>query len=225
MNQNSNTALIAGASGLVGSALLHEILASDYYSKIILIVRRRIDVNDSRVKQLVIDFNHLEDFMAQMAATHYFCLLGTTLHAAGSKSAFREIDYIYPLQLGKIAKKHGAEKFLVVTALGANTNSIFFYNQVKGEVEQALRKLHLNALYIFQPSLLGGTRIENRRREKVAAFFLRNLSFLLIKKLKKYRITEAQDLAKAMLITAQYSKENYKIIASDSISKLLHTPL
>lgn len=220
MNDKHHSALIVGATGLVGSCLLQEILKSNYYAEIILVLRRRIEVHDKRVRQIVIDFNHLEDHAHLMVATHYFCLLGTTMKAAGSKTAFQEVDYVYPLQLGKIAKKNAAEKFLVVTALGANSESNIFYNRIKGNIEQALQKLHLNALYIFQPSLLGGNRKESRIGEKIGMLLLKNLDFVLVGSLKKYRITDAQDLAKALLVAAKTFSDKYAVISSLSIAKL-----
>jgi len=214
------TALIAGATGLVGSSLLQQLLKTNYYSKIIVLVRKPIAVEDSRVLQLVVDYDKLENYAAQIIADDVYCTLGTTIKKAGSKEAFKKVDYEYPLVLGKIAKQNGAQKFLIVTALGSDVKSPIFYNKVKGEIENELKSLQFSNLFIFQPSLLVGDRQENRLGEKVAIVASKVFNHLLFGSLKKYRSINIEAVAFGMIRAARHFQEKIRVIISDEIQEI-----
>ena len=221
MGQNK-TALIAGASGLVGSALLQHMLKDNYYTTIKLIVRKKLPVKDARVIQLETDFENLENIAEQLKADDVFCTLGTTIKTAGSQAAFKKVDYEYPLQLGKIAKANNAQKFLIVTALGSNANSPIFYNKVKGEVERDLKALKLPQLYVLQPSLLVGDRKEKRAGEKAAIIASNVFNHFLIGGLKKYRSINVEVVGFAMLYAAMQWKDKFRVIESDEIQQIFN---
>jgi len=192
-------AWIAGATGLVGRALLERLLARPEVKQVTAIVRRPTGRTHAKLRELVVDFDHLETSLAGRSATHVFCCLGTTIGAAGSQEVFRRVDHDYPLALGRAALKGGARKVLVVTAMGANSKSRIFYNRVKGDLEQDLRALGLPELHLLRPSLLLGERTERRSGERLAMILAAPMKALLVGPLRKYRPIAASDVAEAML--------------------------
>jgi uncharacterized protein YbjT (DUF2867 family) len=190
---------IAGATGLVGSALLQRLLERPDVLRVTAIVRRSTGLINPKLLELVIDFERLEAELAGRSATHVFCCLGTTIAAAGSQEAFRRVDHDYPLALGRAARKAGARQLLVVTAMGANPKSRVFYNRVKGELEQDLRALGISDLHLLRPSLLLGDRKEKRSGERFAAALAAPMKVLLVGPLRRYRPIAGRDVAEAML--------------------------
>ena len=132
------TALIAGASGLIGSQLLPLLLNGDRYERVNVLTRSALHLEHPKFKNLVVNFDQLSSSGQLLEADDVFCCLGTTMKKAGSKEAFRKVDHTYPLELAKVSKQCGARQYLLVSALGANKNSSIFYNAVKGEVEEAI---------------------------------------------------------------------------------------
>jgi len=214
------TALIAGSTGLVGSELLDLLTNHPEYEKIHVLVRKPVKTTSPKIITHVVNFDELEKFAPEGPIDHVFCTLGTTIKKAGTKENFRKVDYDYVLKLGEKAKAWKAEKFLMVTALGANARSSIFYNKVKGEVENALKDLKLEHLFIFRPSLLMGNRKEQRPGEKSAIALYKIINPLFIGKLKKYKGVQASQVAQAMLSVALKNSESFKFIESDEIQKL-----
>lgn len=214
------TALIAGSSGLVGSELLKLLEDTPAYGRIHIAVRREIQTGSSKVVQHLVDFDKLEEFDPGTAVDHVFCTLGTTIKKAGTKENFRKVDYDYVLKLGKKSIELNADKFLVVSALGANHRSRIFYNRVKGEIEQALRDLDLPHLFIFRPSLLLGDRKEQRSGEQAAINLYKVINPLFIGKLRKYKGIRSEQVARALLLTALSNQEPFKIFESDEMQDL-----
>lgn len=163
------TALVAGATGLVGRALIQQLARDPGVGRIRALVRKPLapDALSARVESVVADFNHLEAQPSWFAADWVFCALGSTIRQAGSQAAFRQVDFEYPLAIAKLAQAQGAKHFLLVSAVGADAHSPVFYNRVKGEIEQALRSLGYASLTIARPSLLQGPRAEFRFAERV----------------------------------------------------------
>ena len=213
------TALLAGATGLVGSELLQKIINEPAYNKIHILVRKAIESDSDKVVQHIVDFNELDKFEINDSIDHVFCTLGTTIKKAKTKENFRKVDYDYIYELGKKAKQWNTEKFLVVSSLGANAKSPIFYNRVKGEIENTLSELKLNQLFIFRPSLLMGNRKEHRTGEKSAIAVYKIINPLFIGPLKKYKGIQASQVAQGMLQTALNNKEQFKIFESDEIQK------
>jgi len=126
--------LIAGATGLVGSSLLKQLLADDEYEKIVVIVRKPININHQKLIQKQIDFDSIESLKLDFSVNDVFCALGTTIKTAGSQDAFYKVDFTYVLNLAKWCAANGVKRFLIVSAMGANPKSGIFYNRVKGEM-------------------------------------------------------------------------------------------
>lgn len=213
------TALIAGSTGLVGSELLNQLIDEPTYTKIHLLVRKEVHHDSPKVVCHIIDFDTLSEFNPGTIIHDAFCTLGTTIKKAGTKENFKKVDYQYVLALGEKAKSLNVEKFLMVSSLGANHKSKIFYNNVKGAIEKSLSTLGLNQLFIFRPSLLMGERKEHRSAEKTAIQIYKIINPLFIGKLKKYKGIQAKQVAKAMMITALQSKNNFKIFESDEIQE------
>ncbi len=187
------TALIAGATGLVGSFLLEELLEENYYQKVTILVRKPVDKYHPKLEQIVFDFDHPDKDV--VVADDVYCCLGTTIKKAGSKEAFRRVDFTYPLELAKMAHENGTNNFAVVTAIGSGEKSMFFYNKVKGELEKELKKIPFKGLYIFRPSMLLGPRKEYRFGEAAAKAFMKTFGFLFSKNTKAIH---ASQVARAM---------------------------
>jgi uncharacterized protein YbjT (DUF2867 family) len=204
-------ALIAGSTGLVGSQLLHLLLASDRYTLVKALTRKPLDIQHSKLIQIITDYRNLRSLEEELIADDVFCCLGTTMAKAGSKDKFKEVDYVFPLLLAEMAVKNRASQFMSVSALGADAGSSIYYNKVKGELEDALTKLPIPAIHIFRPSLLLGDRGEKRAGEDLAKAFYKIFWFLIP---DKYKAIESAKIAKAMLHYA--SKDQRGIFVHES---------
>jgi uncharacterized protein YbjT (DUF2867 family) len=216
----TRTALIAGASGLVGSHLLLLLLQSDRYSQVISIGRRELPVIHPKLDQQIVDFDDLKKSEADLVADDVFCCLGTTIKKAGSKEAFYKVDHTYVTRLAEITLKRRATQFLVVSAMGADAGSRIFYNKVKGEMERDVLQMGFQAVHIFRPSLLLGEREEHRTGEELGAKIMRPLSVLMLGPLRKYRPIQAETVANAMLQAASQDKKGTQVYLSDKIERL-----
>lgn len=217
--ENQKTALIAGATGLVGSELLRLLIAQKKYRKIYVPVRRKTGLDAQCVEEMLINFNDLEDELKNINADEVYCCLGTTMKKAGSKQAFYRVDYQYPYDLAKIMKKNGAERFLLVSSIGADPKSLFYYSRVKGDLEEALKEIGFRSLVIFRPSLLLGERDEKRTGEDIAKNVYKAIDKLFVGPLAKYAGIEAHVVASAMLAMACKELDGCKVLESDEIRK------
>jgi uncharacterized protein YbjT (DUF2867 family) len=191
-------ALVLGASGLVGTALVTQLLEDQDYGRVTALVRKPMSLSHPKLKQITADYERLESYREAFEADTVYCCLGTTMKTAGSKEAFRRVDLDYPVKAAQLAQAAGVRHFSVISAMGARENSMYFYNRVKGEMERRLRETGLPSLYIFRPSLLLGDRQEHRTGEAAAALLSRKLPFLWAGPLRKYKPVEARTVAAAM---------------------------
>lgn len=195
------TALIAGATGLVGSAIARE-LAGRLGFRATALVRRPAPALPAAIEQIVCDFARLDDLAPVPGVSTVFCALGTTIAKAGSKDAFRAVDYDAVLALGRFGKRSGARRFLLVSSVGASLWSANFYLRVKAETERDLAALEYDSLDIFRPSFLLGRREEARAGEAAGIAMARMIGPLLAGPLEKYRAIEAATVARAMVEAA-----------------------
>jgi uncharacterized protein YbjT (DUF2867 family) len=190
------------------------------YDKVIALVRKPLALQHPKLEQQVVDFSRLQN-IAHLVKTHdVFCCLGTTIKKAGSQAAFRQVDFVYPFEIAKIAAANGAGQFLIVTALGANPASRIFYNRVKGEVEAAITPLAFRGVHIFRPSLLLGKRQEIRLGEKIGERLAKIFSFIFVGPLRKYRPIAASVVAAAMIAVAKQNLAGINVFESDQIQAL-----
>lgn len=212
-------AVVAGATGLVGRELLDLLLNRKEYVSVTALVRRRMPMEHPRLRQMVVDYSKLEKLPEELIRdSDVFCTLGTTRRKAGSKRQFEIVDHDYPMALGRLAVRHGAARMLIITALGANESSLFFYSKVKGRVEKGLQSLGLRRLYIFRPSLILGKREERRAGEEAAAWISARLPFLFSGPLSRYKPIAGREIAEGMLGTALTSEDAVAVIPSHEIS-------
>jgi uncharacterized protein YbjT (DUF2867 family) len=214
---NQRTALLVGASGLVGGHLLTTLLADDEYSSVTALVRKPIEISHTKLTQETVDFTRLSDYVSHIQAQDVFCALGTTIRVAGSQEAFRKVDFEYPLRTAEVALLRGAEQFLLVSSLGADATSSVFYSRTKGEVEQAIETLGYRSFVAFRPSLLLGERSESRFGESIGAVLANVIGFAMIGPLAKYKAIEASTVAWTMVNEAKKRTVGRRVVESDAI--------
>jgi uncharacterized protein YbjT (DUF2867 family) len=219
--KNTRTALLLGATGLVGGQCLELLLGDEAYERVVTLGRRSLPLEHAKLTQHVIDFENLSEHAEVMRAQDVFCCLGTTIKQAGSEEAFRKVDFTYPHEVARLAHANGAEQFLLVSALGADARSRIFYNRVKGETEEAIGRLAFDGVQIFRPSLLLGERAQFRLGERVAEKLSRLFSFLFFGSLQKYRPVHARKVAAAMIAVARRQPRGVNIFESDEIRAML----
>ena len=211
---SGRTALLAGATGLVGGHCLELLAADDAYARVIVLVRRELSTPlPPKVEAQIVDFDHLEQLPEAIRADDVFCALGTTIRQAGSPAAFTKVDLDYVVNLATWSLQRGAQHFLVVSSLGANAQARVLYSRVKGEMEEAVRALPFRAVSIFRPSLLLGDRKEFRLGEEIAKRF----GFLMP---TTYKPIHAGRVAAAMIATAKANRTGSRIIESAEIQRI-----
>jgi len=209
------TALIAGASGLVGEHLLAMLLASPDYEQVISLGRRWLDIQYPKLKQIAVDFDALQTVPDTLRVDDVFCSLGTTIKKAGSREAFRKVDFSYVVNAARLGQSLGAGGCFVVSALGAHPRSRVFYSRTKGEMEEALKSLNFDSLAIFRPSLITGHRKESRPGERLAVLVAPVVTPLLAGPLRKYRPIAAEAIAEAMVQAAHEHRRGVHSWESD----------
>ncbi|MDN4523220.1 NAD(P)H-binding protein [Fictibacillus fluitans] len=212
------TAVIAGATGLVGQELLHLLMESSHYDRIITLVRRKTGISHWKVTEVVVDFNGLEDYKTYFNADDVFCCLGTTIKKAKTKENFKMVDHLYPVVMSRLAAEQGARSFMVISALGAGRDSRFFYSRVKGEMEDDVAEAGVPLIGIFRPSLLTGEREEFRKGERAADWIAGRFSFLFKGVLKKYQPVKASSVAAVMFWFAQQERTGIHFISSEEMN-------
>ena len=211
----SRTAVLAGATGLVGSHILQRLLADSAWTRVVTIGRRLIPQRHDKLEQRIVDFDSLTDLPH---VDDVFCCLGTTIKKAASQEAFRRVDHDYGIALAQAGLRAGATQFLLVSAIGADPAARVFYSRVKGETEADVRKLRYPATQIFRPSLLLGERAEFRLGERIAMKTAPLLSWLLLGRLRRYRPIHADVVARAMTRIALEAPRGPNVFEYDAMS-------
>ena len=222
----SRTAVLLGSTGLIGSSLKQILKAdSSSFGRVTCLVRKSTENlagNATNCQAEVVNFDSLERHATLFNTDIVFCCLGTTIKAAGSKEAFRKVDFTYPLEAAKLLKKMNPNgHFILVSSLGADAKSNVFYSKTKGELENEISKLGLKQFTALRPSLLLGDRKENRPGEKAGAIAAIILKPILIGPFKKYRPIAAESVAKAMRrISLETGLSSTVFIESNDIAQL-----
>jgi nucleoside-diphosphate-sugar epimerase len=216
-------ALIAGATGAIGSVLLNLLNDSDQYSEIHCIGRREPATTGEKIKVHIVSSEELEQFELDQTIDDVFCAIGTTIKSAGSVENFKRVDRDYVHQVGRLAQRLNAKTCSVVSAIGATSDSSNYYNQTKGEAEDLLSDLGLTSLRVFRPSMLHGGRDEFRFKEVAGYVVLTILAPLLQGSRKKYRAIRVEQVAKAMYESAARDYPSVRVFESDEIQSLTKT--
>lgn len=211
------TAIIIGATGLTGSALLNQLLNDNDFNRVISFTRKQIALTHPKLVQHTIDFNQLNNYKELIKGDVVFCCMGTTIKTAGSQEAFKKVDLVYPTEFAKIAKQNEVKEFYLQSSLGADSNSKNFYLKTKGEAEQTIQQLNFESFASFRPSMLLGKRTEFRFGEVVGKAVMQVFSFLFIGKLKRYKAIHVNQVARAMIKQAKLNKPGNFIIENEEM--------
>jgi uncharacterized protein YbjT (DUF2867 family) len=213
-------AIIAGASGLIGGLLLNILLQQPEYDEVVVLVRKELSLRHVKLRQLIVDYEHLENYAKLLTGDAIFCCLGSTRKKTPDLNAYRKIDHGYPVQLAQIARKNKISQYHLVSAIGANAASSNFYTKMKGETEEDIKKVGLHCLHIYEPSFLTGDRKEKRVLERVFSSIMKLADPLLMGRLKKYRSIPAATVAMAMYKQSIKNEAGIFIHPSDKIKEL-----
>ncbi len=214
------TALIAGATGLVGDHLVRHLLHHQDYQRVIALVRRPLPLQHPKLEVRYVDFARLEPW--EVPDADVFCALGTTIRKAGSREAFRQVDLELPGRLAACAVRAGASRFLVVSSVGAARDASSFYQRTKGEMEDRVGASGVSAVHLFRPSFLMGDRPERRTWEAFGIALALRARFLLVGSLRKYRPIHGETVARGMISAALGGRAGRFVYHYDEIKALAH---
>jgi len=217
------TAVLLGASGLVGSALLKQLIDDPGYDKIIAIVRKPFIYDHPKIEQKIIDFDKPDSYLDLINGDVLFSSFGSTIKKAGSKENQYKIDFTYQYDVAKTASKNGIRYYVLVSSVGADPKSKIFYSRIKGELDEEIKNLNFDHISILRPSMLDGDRKENRIGER---FGLKMMNVLLpvLPFFKKYRPIKNSIVASAMLNAVKSNKNKYRIYELEQIFDLAKNP-
>jgi uncharacterized protein YbjT (DUF2867 family) len=211
------TALVIGATGLIGRNLVFELLKNPAYTQVTVLVRRDMVIKHEKFHQIMLDFNELEAYREKINAHHVFCCMGSTSAKTPDKENYRRIDFDIPLKTAQIAFENGAESFLLVSSMGANTQSTIFYSRLKAELEEAVKSIGFKNIFILRPSLLLGNRMESRPLETISQYLMKALNPVFVGPLKLYKAIKGETVAKALMNCALSDESGYRLILNHQI--------
>lgn len=214
------TAMIAGASGFVGSRLLKLLLDSGEYERVHAITRRPLSLDHARLANRIMPLEQVEARLKGFRCDDAFCCLGTTRRIAGSDEEARRIDVDLVLAFARAAQACGVRRFEVLSSVGAAAGSRHAYLRAKAEMEAGLASLRLPALDILRPGLLLGWRREPRPLELAAAAVMPLANLFLRGRSARWRGIAADDVAAAMLGAARSMRRGQAVHEGDQLRRL-----
>ena len=202
------TAILIGATGLVGSHILNQLLENRHYSKVIVFTRRTLNIQSKKLEEHCVDFNKMDAWKDLISGDDLFSAMGTTIKTAGSQEAQYLIDYTYPFRVAKFAKQNGIKSYALVSSGGANTKSNNFYSRMKGELDRDVTELNFEKTIIVRPSIIEGNRNESRVGETIGLKIMHVLKH--VPGLSKYKPAAAELIASCMVkaMNDDFQKEN-----------------
>ena len=210
-------ALVLGATGAVGKDLVQQLLADDSFESVDIFVRREVKMDSSKLTVHVVDFDHPEDWAAELKGDVLFSCLGTTIKAAGSQEAQWKVDYTYQYEVAKAARANGVKTYVLVSAIGADVNSKFFYSRMKGALDDTVQQLGFEGCFILQPPSLIRKGSE-RFGENVGVAILKGLNAIGL--LRSWTPMPTESVAAAMIRLAQSGRHGIEIVKSQDILKV-----
>ena len=213
-------AIVAGASGLIGSNLLEILLQRPDYEEVVALVRKELPVHHKKLRQIIVNFDELNTHIDDINGDVIFCCLGSTRAKTPDLAMYKKVDHDYPVTLAQLAQQNQVKQFHLVSAIGANAASRSFYLKLKGETENDVATIGLHTLYIYQPSFLTGKRPERRLMETTALTIMKVIDPLLFGTLRKYRSIAAKIVAQAMFNKSLINNKGVFIYPSDIIKQL-----
>lgn len=212
---NGKTAIVIGATGLIGHHLTQQLCADPTIQKVITITRRKMDWQHQKLSNQVIDFEEMESNAAFFKGDYLFSCLGSTLKQSGSIEKQRHIDLDYQYTAASLAASNQVPFYLLVSSSGADANSRSAYLKMKGELEDKIKQLPFKKIAIFQPSLLIGERQEQRFSEGIGSKLLPLLCKL--PGLQKYRPIQGKQVAQKMLEVSQQQQSDFQCLSLDQV--------
>lgn len=211
-------AIVIGASGLVGSNLVGLLCEDQRFSKVKIFVRSPFGFKHQKVEEHIIDFENSIGYSSEVKGDVLFSALGTTLKAAGSKEAQYRIDYTYQYWFAKMAAENKVIHYVLVSSAGASTGSGIFYSRIKGELEEAIKKLAFKSISIIRPGILTGKRKEKRSGEKIGIVFMSFMSKLPF--LKFLKPVDGKIVAQAMINSAFQNRDGIQAYTLGEVFKI-----
>jgi uncharacterized protein YbjT (DUF2867 family) len=211
-------AILIGATGLIGRALIRQLTADTDYSEVLLIARKKIENLPAKFQLIQVNFDEIEKCKSEITGDVLFSTLGTTLKTAGSKEAQYKIDFDYQFNVAKIASDNGVKNLVLLSSAGASSKSSIFYSRMKGKLDEAVQKLKFDHVSIIRPSMLVGKREEFRLSEKIftpLAYIVNIIPFA-----RKYRPIKDSIVAQAMINAVKSNQSAYKIYELGDVFKL-----
>jgi uncharacterized protein YbjT (DUF2867 family) len=212
-------AIVLGGTGLIGDELLKLLITNPQYSQIHLVGRKDTELTSSKIHFHAVNMEDLSQYASLFEGDMVFCCLGSTMKNAGSKEAFKKVDFDMVVNAAKNSEGK-AKQFIMVSSLGANKNSSNFYLRTKGETEAAVMEMKIPSISILRPSMLFGNRKEKRTGEKIGIVFMKATAPFMVGPLKKYRGNEAVSVANAMVKLAEQNKQGKFIYESTEIEEI-----
>jgi len=209
------TALVIGATGLVGLQTVTCLLQNDYYSRVVVFSRRPTGLTSPRLTEHLIDFADTSAWSNLVQGDVLFSAMGTTRAQAGGKKQQFEVDYTFQYRVAQIAKQNGVPTFVLVSAAGANPKSRLFYTRIKGELERDLKLLEFPSAIIFKPGPLEGQREKNRPAENLMVAIINGLNRISL--FRKYRPISGHKMAKAMIAAAKNPTKGISVFELEEI--------
>lgn len=202
---DARTALLVGATGLIGRRCLDRLLTDPTYSRVTVLTRRPTGVSHAKLDEVLVDFERLAEHQDAVRGEDVLCCLGTTIKTAGSQAAFRKIDHDLVVEVARLARGHGARRLALVSSIGASAESSSFYLRTKGETERDVAALGFECFEVMRPSFLVGAREERRPGETVAIALTSAFSGLLVGGARRYRPISGDTVAAAMIVALRRS--------------------
>ena len=211
--------LLIGASGLIGSELVQLLLRDDKIKSVKVFARKTLAIKDQKLIEILVNFEHLEDFKHEFQGDALFCCIGTTRKKTPYLEAYKAIDYGIVLSAANLARSNQVPQVHLVSAIGAAVSSKIFYNRLKGEIEKDVLKLDFPTTVIYQPAMLIGKRSESRPAEFIAQKLMPFFDVCLLGKARKYHSIKAKKVAESMLDNLHKPKEGATVLSySEMIS-------
>jgi uncharacterized protein YbjT (DUF2867 family) len=210
-------ALVIGATGAVGKDLVQMLLEDDSFESVAAFVRRPLGFENPKLTVHIIDFDHSEKWGRLLEGDVLFSCLGTTIKAAGSQDAQWKVDYTYQYEAAKAARENGVPTYALVSSIGASPKSKIFYTRMKGELEDAVKKLGFPACYILQPPSLI-RKGSDRFGEKAGVVILRALNAIGL--MRSWKPMPTEEVAAAMIRLAKAGSRETQTIVSQDILKV-----
>jgi uncharacterized protein YbjT (DUF2867 family) len=213
-------AVLAGATGLIGSELLNLLLNTPGYDEVTVVARSSTGIDHQKLKEVIINFDDLDNSANEITGHALFCCLGTTRKKTPDMAVYRKIDHGYPVKFAQLAAANDMDQYHLISAIGANSKSSSYYPRFKGETEEDVKRSGIKNIFIYQPSFITGDRKEYRPLEKILVLLSRIIDPLLIGGLKKYRSISAKIIARAMFNQSLKNNEGIFVYPSDKIKEL-----